>query len=354
VNRLTTEPSLTPLNRKYLGSKRQLRAWIADRIVEAAGVPESFLDGFCGTGAVGLELLERGAGRVTAVDALVSNRVILAGACAAPVDPAGRARLAGLLDRLNGLAPRDGYITDSYAGAYFTADNCRRMDAVREEIERLRADGQVEAAVHDWVLGCFLLAADRVANTLGQYDAFLKHIDSASTVAGRHVRDGRVTDPFVLRPLAPVYRGGALEVIAADLLAGPELPAHDVAYLDPPYNGRQYCDNYHVLENLARWSRPVLHGRTRKFDRTGLRSPFSTRRGAAGAFARVLGRIRARHLFVSYSSEGILDRGAIAGMLEGWGAVTVHEESYPVFGNGAGVSRRRQVTELLFHAARRG
>ena len=43
---------LSPFNRKYLGSKRLLRKWIADRIVEAAGVPETFLDGFCGTGAV--------------------------------------------------------------------------------------------------------------------------------------------------------------------------------------------------------------------------------------------------------------------------------------------------------------
>ena len=168
------------------------------------------------------------------------------------------------------------------------------------------------------------------------------------------MRDGRVTDPFTLRPLAPVERGDSVEVLEADLAAGVPLPAVDVAYLDPPYNGRQYCDNYHVLENLARWSRPELHGRTRKFDRTGLRSPFSTRRGAAGAFAGVLGRTRARHLFVSYSSEGILDRDAIARLLEGWGALTVHEEAYPVFGNGAGVSRRRQVTELLFHAARRG
>lgn len=345
---------VTPLNRKYLGSKRLLRARIADRIVDAAGVPERFLDGFCGTGALTLEMLARGAGRITAVDNLLSNCVILRGACAAPSDPAVRARLAALIDRLNRLEPKDGYLTESYAGAYFTRDNCRRMDAVREEIERLHVEGEVVAAERDWLLGCFLLAADRVANTLGQYDAYLKHLEAASTVGGRHVRDGRVTDPFVLRPLAPVARGAAVTVIEGDLAAGCELPAVDVAYLDPPYNGRQYCDNYHVLENLARWNRPELHGRTRKFDRSGLRSPFSTRRGAAPALEGLLHRVRARHLFVSYGSEGILRREQIVEMLSACGAVTVHEESYPVFGNGAGVSRRREVTELLFHAARRG
>jgi len=351
---MPVETLLTPVNRKYLGSKRLLRAWIADRIVEAAGVPETFLDGFCGTGAVTLELLARGAGRVTAVDSLRSNCVILRGACAAPADRAGRARLVALLDHLNALPPQDGYVAASYAGTYFTVGNCRRMDAVREAIERLLADGTVSAAEHEWLLGCFLLAADRVANTLGQYDAFLKHLDAASTVDGRHVRDGRVTDDFVLRPLAPVERGAAVAVLEADLAAGPGLPAVDVAYLDPPYNGRQYCDNYHVLENLARWTRPQLHGRTRKFDRAGMRSPFSSRRGAAGALAAVLARVRARHVFVSYGSEGILDRDTIAQMLSGWGAVTIHEEAYPVFGNGAGVSRRREVSELLFHAAGRG
>jgi adenine-specific DNA-methyltransferase len=351
---VSSEAGLTPLNRKYLGSKRLLRGRIADRIVEAAGLPETLIDGFCGTGALTLEMLSRGAGRVLAVDNLRSNCVILRGACAAPGDRAGRARLTGLLERLNGLAPRDGYITAGYADAYFTRENCQRMDAVREQIERLRADGEVTAAEHEWLLGCFLLAADRVANTLGQYDAFLKHLAAATTVGGRHVRDGRVTQPFLLRPLAPVERGGSVEVIEADLAAAVELPAVEAAYLDPPYNGRQYCDNYHVLENLARWARPELSGRTRKFDRAGMRSPFSTRRGAAAALAGLLGRLRARHLFVSYSSEGILSREEIAGMLSACGAVTVHEEVYPVFGNGAGVSRRRDVTELLFHAARRG
>ncbi|MBU4457771.1 MAG: DNA adenine methylase, partial [Candidatus Omnitrophica bacterium] len=31
----------------------------------------------------------------------------------------------------------------------------------------------------------------------------------------------------------------------------------DVAYIDPPYNARQYINFYHVLENLAKWEKPV-------------------------------------------------------------------------------------------------
>ena len=54
----------------------------------------------------------------------------------------------------------------------------------------------------------------------------------------------------------------------------------------------------------------------------GLRSPFSSRHGAAAALADVIGGIRARHLFVSYGSEGILSREAIAAMLSAHGVGT--------------------------------
>ena len=30
----------------------------------------------------------------------------------------------------------------------------------------------------------------------------------------------------------------------------PEIEA-DLVYIDPPYNSRQYCDAYHLLENVA-------------------------------------------------------------------------------------------------------
>ena len=29
----------------------------------------------------------------------------------------------------------------------------------------------------------------------------------------------------------------------------------DLVYIDPPYNSRQYCDTYHLLENVARWGK---------------------------------------------------------------------------------------------------
>jgi adenine-specific DNA-methyltransferase len=290
---------------------------------------------------VGFAMARRGAARITAVDILRSNCAILRGFTA--VSP----RSSALMDRLNSLSPARGYLTANYAGTYFTEENCMRMDAIREEIALLRQREEISAAEHDILLASFLLSADRVANTLGQYDAYLKNIESDSMVDGRHLVDERVRTPFFLRPLESIQ--ASIEVIEEDMIAAaPRLPA-DVAYYDPPYNGRQYCDNYHVLENLARWQKPLLSGKTRKFDRTGMKSPFSQRGKAALAMGRLIPLIRAPHIFLSYSSEGILDAEQIVAILSTRGKVESLEIPYPVFGNGAGVSTRRTVTEYLFH-----
>lgn len=359
------EPPVRPFNaapqapfaRKYLGSKRLLRAWIGERICarvggERAGSPPvSFLDGFCGTGSIAVEMAARGTRRIVAVDSLLCNCVILRGCHAAA--GIGEERAARLLDGMNGLPPCPGYIGESFAGTYFTAGNCARMDAIREAIAADRAKERITPAERDYLLGSFLLAADRVANTLGQYDAYLKNIDSASMVGGRHVRDGRVASEFRLRPLAPFHGPGVeLQAIEGDMLALAPTIDVEVAYYDPPYNGRQYCDNYHVLENLARWQKPPLSGKTRKFDRTGLRSPFCRKAEALGALRALVRTTSASHVFLSYSSEGILSREAILESLAERGRVQSWESTYPVFGNGAGVSRRRSVAEWLFHLAR--
>jgi adenine-specific DNA-methyltransferase len=251
------------------------------------------------------------------------------------------------MDRLNGLPPLRGYIFESYAGTYFTPEKCERMDAIREGIAALASGREVSGDERDALLASFLLAADRVANTLGQYDAFLKHIDGEIMANGRHLLDGRVRTPFCLRMLKP-FEGAGIEVLQGDMLDLARELDCEVAYYDPPYNGRQYCDNYHVLENLARWTKPPLFGKTRKFDRAGMRSPFSLRSQADSALDRLIASTRAPRVFLSYGSEGILTKERIMEVLGRYGKAVSFELPYPVFGNGAGVSKRRTVTEYLF------
>jgi adenine-specific DNA-methyltransferase len=342
TTRARAEQSVLPFNRKYLGSKRLLREWLSERMDEIAGGPDSFIDGFFGTGSVSVAMARRGVRKIFAVDTLRSNCVILRAFTA----PGNRA--AELLGHVNSTPPAGGYITENYAGTYFTEENCRRMDGMREEIERLIRSGDISSAEHDVLLASFLLAADRVANTLGQYDAYLKHIGGRAMVDGRHLVDERVGTPFVLQPLETFPHTG-IDVIEGDMIPlAPQMQA-DAAYFDPPYNHRQYCDNYHVLENLARWEKPPVYGKTRKFDRTLLKSPFSKRKNAAEALRRLVEGVRAPHVFLSYSSEGILTREEITAILRARGRTSVMEIPYPVFGNGAGVALRRSVTEYLFH-----
>jgi adenine-specific DNA-methyltransferase len=333
-----------PFNRKYLGSKRQLREWLSDRICAVAGIPRTFIDGFFGTGSVSVAMARRGVKSITAVDTLRSNCVILRG-FTTPCP-----RIMTLLDHVNAVPPSEGYIDSNYSGTYFTSANCRKMDGTREEIERLRRAGELTEPEHDVLLASFLLAADHVANTLGQYDAFLKNITGRNRAGGRHLLDERVRTPFILQPLELIAKT-AIDVREGDMLTLASQVEADAAYFDPPYNHRQYCDNYHVLENLARWEKPPLFGKTRKFDRTFLKSPFSQKKNAAGALRRLVGAVRAPHVFLSYSSEGILTGPEISIILSARGRSTVVEMPYPVFGNGAGVSRRRSVTEYLFHLA---
>lgn len=336
-------------SRKFLGCKRRLARWVGDTVFAVAGRPASFLDGFCGTGAISLEMLSRGVEQITCIDSLRCNTLILDGVIAEP-DPQ---RLCSAMLRLNAAPPCSGYATRWYADTYFTRDNCMRIDAIRPEVDRMLTGGRIGREERSALLASLLLACDRAANTVGQYDAYLKHIGSPPLTDGRHLIDARVYEPLILTALQMVPAPRA-RVLTGDLL---ELATHneaEVAYLDPPYTTRQYIDNYHVLENIACWEQPELSGKTLKFPRRHLKSPFSTRRGAAGAIATALDAVRARWIILSYNSEGIVPISELVALARRQGPTRVLRHLYPVFGRGAGVARRRQVTEYLIVIGPRG
>jgi len=346
-----SEVSLKPLwvqNRKFIGSKQNLLDFIAGVVAERAPEARSLADLFAGSAVVAYHFAARGFA-VTASDHLYHNYVAARCFLGGRPGEVDWDRLAGMLAYLDRLPPIEGYCFTEYGGTYFTRENAGRIDAIREQIAAWRADGTIGEQEEAVLLTSLLYAADKVANTCGQYDAYLKHLGKDPYADdGTHLVDATVYKPLELC-LPQVVESEQNRVYCADADVLVDAVEADVLYLDPPYNGRQYVDNYHVLENIARWQKPRLYGKTRKFRRDGLKSAYSRRATAGRHLTRLIQRARARHILLSYNNEGIIPDEVIWAALEQRGPVELFTTEYAIFGNGAGRAGRRPIVERLFY-----
>jgi adenine-specific DNA-methyltransferase len=116
----------------------------------------------------------------------------------------------------------------------------------------------------------------------------------------------------------------------------------DVLYIDPPYNSRQYCDAYHLLENLVTWQKPTVYGKAGKMDRMGLKSEYCLK-SAASAFSDLIKNAKCKHILVSYNNTGESKGGRsnarikdkdIMQILTNKGDVEIFERDYKAFTTG--------------------
>ena len=339
-------PPLYPGNRKYLGAKTALLPWLLERFQYLTdGSIGSFCDPMAGTGVVVYAVASLpSTKRVVAGDVLLSNTVPLR---AFLLDGVRFERAAEAIETLRSQAPLEGYVWQNFGGRYFSYENAAHMDAMREYVHR-----EANQPLANVMLTSLLYAADKAANTVGQFDSYMKNLHAPSKRGGRHLVDSNALKPLDLRvPVTVCSREAVVET--NDAIAMLSCHPVDTVYLDPPYNTRQYSDLYHVLENIARWEKPALYGVTRKFRRDHLRSRFSSKSTAADELARVCLAARCQHLFLSYSSEGIIPHEQILNILSDFGLVTINESEYPVFGRGAGRARKRTVIERLYYVRKR-
>ncbi len=107
-------------------------------------------------------------------------------------------------------------------------------------------------------------AIDKIANTVGHYDAYIKK-DLKDLKFELKMLDIDIED----NKNNKIYNKDA-NLLIRDIEC-------DILYLDPPYNSRQYSDAYHLLENLALWQKPEVFGVAKKFDRTKIKSGYCKR-----------------------------------------------------------------------------
>jgi adenine-specific DNA-methyltransferase len=289
---------------KYLGSKRTL-APLIERLARRLPIA-SACDLFAGTTRVG-QALRRAGCRVVSND-LATYSEAFGRAYIAADEGLDRGRLRRLLEHLQSLPGRPGYVTETFCrqARYFSPDNGARIDAMRDAIDGLTGD----PALRGCLLTSLLEAADRVDSTCGLQMAYLKR------PAPRSLRGLELREPEAVEgPAGEVTRLDAAELAGA-------LDGVDCAYLDPPYNHHSYFSNYHVWETITRWDRPEAYGVARKrVDCRARRSSFNRSREAWAALTALVEGLRTPWVVVSVNDEGFHEPAAVADLLAARGHV---------------------------------
>ncbi len=323
-------------NRRYLGNKYKLLGFIEDIVNEKCNGFDSICDIFSGTGVVGERFNEKNV-KVISNDLLLSNFYPLKtflGTTELDFNA-----LKNKIDLLNNLSSnQDNYFAENYGNTFFTLENARKIGAIRNIIENI-ADNENEKSA---LITSLIYATDKVANTVGHYDAYRKNLDSIQPLK-------------LLMPKIDLENNTGNQIFHKDA----NLLIHeiycDVLYIDPPYNSRQYCDAYHLLKNLAIWEKPKVFGKAKKMDRTNIKSEYCLKT-ATKAFCDLIKNANCKHILISYNNTGETKHGRsnarikdeeILEILNNKGEVEIFEKDYKAFTTGK--SNTNGHTERVFY-----
>ena len=324
-------------NRRYLGNKYKLLPFITKIVEEECENVNTVADIFAGTGAVASAFTDK---KLITNDIMYSNYICHL-AWFGSEEYSEEKIIALIMVYNNRKIEQDNYMSENFANTYFSLEDCRKIGFIRQDIEDRFVKGNINARERALLITSLLYAMDKIANTCGHYDAyrqgveFEKHLELAVPQPDEHLNENNVC-----------YNMDTNE-LAADMEA-------DLVYIDPPYNSRQYCDAYHLLENVARWEKPEVFGVARKMDRTALKSDYCTQKATA-AFEKLIDSIHAKYILLSYNnmaekgndrSNAKISDDDIMRILNKKGRVKVFAEDYKAFSTGKSDIKENQ--ERLF------
>lgn len=328
----------------YIGSKLKLLKFLESSINSVVSEKNyRFSDLFAGTGIVGRYFKEKGH-QVTANDLQYYSYVLnknyignhtdlhflwLAEVIPEIITSELSDRKSIVLNYLENLPGEKGFIYQNYAPSgtkwqefermYFTDENAMKCDAIRMKLESWKDKKKVSENEYYFLLATLLENIDKVANTASVYGAFLKNFKKSAL------------KPLTLSPANFFLNDHEHEVHNADVLEIAKMTSHDVVYLDPPYNERQYSSNYHMLETIARYDAPIIQWKTGLRDYSKQKSNYCKKTEVKQAFSELIGKLDAKYIFLSYNDEGLMSLSEIKEIMSTRGEYGVFEQKYQRF-----------------------
>ena len=298
---------------RYTGSKRALIPKIHE-LIHTLPI-RSALDAFAGTTRVSQYL--KSAGYDVQTNDLAPYSTIF-GRCYIENCDVERPTLDEKIKHLNQLKPVDGYFTEFFGGEDdgtgavqasdgkkkpFLVKNTRKLDAIRDEIDRI-AEDKIEHAI---LVTSLINGLDQIESTLGHQVAYL------SKWAPRAYNDLVLRRPRLI-PGDGTYRTSRLD-------AGKIPNRFDLAYFDPPYNTNnthtpttrvRYASYYHFWTTVVLNDKPESIGASnRRLDCSSDTLPGAISKYESTKYDVVLSEIEqlitnvdARYVLFSYSNKG--------------------------------------------------
>ena len=315
-------------NRRYMGSKARMIDSIDEVIKKEKIEYSSFLDLFGGTGIVGDHFNNQNT-KVYVNDLLKSNYISYQAWFGN--EKIDKKKLNEYIDKYNNLSDlEDNYFSINFNDTYFSKENCKKIGYIRENIETEYLNNNINSRERAILITSLLYAMDKIANTVGHYDAYRKNgsldkelelfmLDLKSNINNKNNK---------------IFNEDSNELVK-------NLKA-DVVYIDPPYNSRQYSDAYHLLENVATWEKQEVFGVAKKMKRNGIKSKYCSV-SAPLAFKDLIENIDAKYIIVSYNNMGTKGAGRsqakisdedIMSVLNNKGKVKVYETDFNQFNTG--------------------
>jgi len=116
-------------------------------------------------------------------------------------------------------------------------------------------------------------------------------------------------------------------------------------YADPPYTGRQYGGDYHLLGTIARYDSFIPAGKTGR--REYKRSAWASNKTAESQLDDLLKHAQFKYIFMSYNNEGLMPPDVIKTIMSKYGKYDVATTEYRRFKSSAGEHIAKTTTEYL-------
>jgi adenine-specific DNA-methyltransferase len=345
---------------RYIGSKNKLKEFIIDIIKEVCGGLDNkvIADLFSGTTIVAQEMKKWNSNIITndymnssfvfQNAFIVTNHIPKFSMLEKVIDTPNYIKVLEYLNNIDGI---DDFIYNNYTiegtqgkefvRNYFSAKNARKIDSIRNQLNNWKINKLITEEEFYFLLASLLKSVAKVSNTSGTYGAFLK------------VDDNRKFNDLFLEELDLIKSGNRHTAYNEDIFNLIKNVSGDILYLDPPYNNRQYPAYYHILETIALWDNPNIYGLTGRRPYEKMKSPFCFKNLAFNAFEKVICQAKFDHIFISYSTDGIVESSDMINLLSKYGDVEIYDKTHRRYKSNSFINENKKLKELLFYVRKR-